>query len=385
MPGKRSKSEERERKRLYRQNRTSEQIALTQEKDRKKKKEVWNKKTKEEKDHANNAKREQMKRLRNKISKEKLNIRKTSREEQEQNKERIRKLRADQSEEEKKIERDKLRERMRDLRGQKCTEVRAYDRIVDRQGKRIMRMSLSGKEHLERNLKAKKGMSLLQSEGRLRKFARREPGMKIAKKDELFEWKEYMKTSKKHKEILSVNMPDIVSRINENARLEKEKKQQTDKNRDKGEWEYDGESGEYYWTGNIEPEYDQVHDFPSPPTKEGLEKAREAEKREMIELMKLRKQEIKEKRQKKNEERKKAMETPVTPLPKHELCEYERIREDIIREREEAMEQFKFFEKLEKTKMEIGLYKKRSKQGKRQCFFSNIKNKICYTHIFFCV
>ena len=113
--------------------------------------------------------------------------------------------------------------------------MRAYDRIVDRQGERIMRMSLSGKEHLERKLKAKKGMSLLQSEGRLRKFARREPGMKIAKKDELFEWKEYMKTSKKHKEILSVNKPDIVSRINENARLEKEKKQQTDKNRDKGE------------------------------------------------------------------------------------------------------------------------------------------------------
>ena len=131
-------------------------------------------------------------------------------------------------------------------------------------------------------------MSLLQSKGRLRKFARREPGMKIAKKDELFEWKEYMKTSKKHKEILSVNMPDIVSRINENAMLEKEKKQQIDKNHDKGEWEYDGESGEYYWTGNIEPEYDQVHDSPSPPTKEGLE----AEKREMIELMKLRKQEI---------------------------------------------------------------------------------------------
>ena len=55
------------------------------------------------------------------------------------------------------------------------------------------------------------------------------------------------------------------------------------------------------------------------------------------------------------------METPVTPLPKRELYEYERIREDIIREREDAMDQFKFFEKLEKTKMEIGIYKKRSK------------------------
>ena len=50
MPGKRSKSEERERKRLYRQNRTAEQTALAQEKDRNKKKEEWNRKTIEERE-----------------------------------------------------------------------------------------------------------------------------------------------------------------------------------------------------------------------------------------------------------------------------------------------------------------------------------------------
>ena len=132
MPGKRSKSEERERKRLYRQNRTAEQTALAQEKDRNKKKEEWNRKTIEEREEDN----------------------------------------------------EKKRVRMSLLRAGKSTEVRAYERIVDRQEKRIMRKGLSGKEHLERNLKAKKGMSLLKSEGRLRKFARREPGMKIAKIDE---------------------------------------------------------------------------------------------------------------------------------------------------------------------------------------------------------
>ena len=309
----RSKSEERERKRLYRQNRTAEQTALAQEKDRNKKKEEWNRKTIEEREEDN----------------------------------------------------EKKRVRMSLLRAGKSTEVRSYERIVDRQEKRIMRKGLSGKEHLERNLKAKKGMSLLKSEGRLRKFARREPGMKIAKIDELLEWKQFMKTNKKHKELLSKNQPDIVARINENARLEKERKQQTEKNCDQGEWEYNGESGEYSWTGNVEPEYDQEYDSPSFLTKEGLEKVRQAEKKEMIEQMKQRKQEIKEKRQKKYEERKKAMETPVNPLPKRELCKYERIREDIIREREEAMEQFKFFEDLEKTKMEIGLYKKGSKEEKK--------------------
>ena len=59
------------------------------------------------------------------------------------------------------------------------------------------------------------------------------------------------------------------------------------------------------------------------------------------------------------------METPVTPLPKRELCKYERIREDIIREREEAMAQSKFFENLEKTKTEIGLYKRANKEGNK--------------------
>jgi hypothetical protein len=100
MPGKRRKSEERERKRLYRQNRTPEQIVLDREKDRNKKKEEWSRKTEEEKDHENYAKRERMKRLRNETLKEKLTTRTTFRDEQEENRERIRKLRANQSEEE---------------------------------------------------------------------------------------------------------------------------------------------------------------------------------------------------------------------------------------------------------------------------------------------
>ena len=187
----------------------------------------------------------------------------------------------------------------------------------------------------------------------------------MQKNDELFEWKQYMQTSEKQKEILSKNQPDIVSRINETVRLEKERKRQAEENRDKGEWDYDGESGEYYWTGETEPEYDQTHDSPSILTKEELDRARQAEEREMLELMEQRKKDLKEKRQKKNEERRVAMDTPVNPLPKRELCKYERIREDIIREREEAMAKCRFFENLEKTKTEIGLYKKASKEGKK--------------------
>ena len=84
-----------------------------------------------------------------------------------------------------------------------------------------------------------------------------------------------------------------------------------------GEWLYSGESGEYYWAGDTEPEYvDQTYDNSSPPTKEDLEIARQAEEIEMAELMRQRKQDIKEKRQMKNEERKAVMEKPLTPLPK---------------------------------------------------------------------
>ena len=120
---------------------------------------------------------------------------------------------------------------MKNLRIEKSSEMSAYERIVKRQKEKIRRKNLSEKEYLEGNLAAKRGMRLLRSEGRLRKFANRETG----KKDELFQWKQYMQKSEKHREILSKNQPDIVSKINENARLEKERERLTEENRKKGE------------------------------------------------------------------------------------------------------------------------------------------------------
>ena len=40
------------------------------------------------------------------------------------------------------------------------------------------------------------------------------------------------------------------------------------------------------------------------------------------------------------------------------MCHYEKIREDIIRERKEAMDRFNFYEDLKKTKEEIVFYTK---------------------------
>ena len=60
----------------------------------------------------------------------------------------------------------------------------------------------------------------------------------------------------------------------------------------------------------------------------------------------------------KNEERKEALRNLIDAIPEKELCEYEKIREDIIKERNEAMANCKFFEELIETKKEIGLCKK---------------------------
>lgn len=380
MPRNRSKSEERERKRIYRQNRTPEKIATDKETDRKKKKEALSKKTEEAKKQENNARRERMARLRNDDkATPRIYI------EKEENRKRIMKLRAQQTLEEKEIENEKAKERMisirarkkveekeqereedkqrkRDITAERSTEECDYERIVQRQGKKKWRQGLSGKDHLVGNLIAKKGMQLLNVEGRLRRFAHREAGMKrTRKKDNLYEWKQYMQKSEKHKEILSRNQPDIVSRINKCIRQEQENERQKEEDRKKGYWDYNGESGEYYWTGDTEPEHD-FFDSPDPPTKEEIEIGRQAQERELEELMKQRKHEIEEKRQKKNKERRAAMQQPVNPLPERKLCQYEIIREEIIREREELMAKFEFMENLKKTKEEIGLYKKADKE-----------------------
>ena len=69
-------------------------------------------------------------------------------------------------------------------------------------------------------------------------------------------------------------------------------------------------------------------------------------------------QEQREKRKHEREKLKEAASKPIGPLPTRELCQHERIREDIMREREEAMAKFKFYENLEETKKSIGFYGK---------------------------
>ena len=67
------------------------------------------------------------------------------------------------------------------------------------------------------------------------------------------------------------------------------------------------------------------------------------------------------------------MKIPLDPLPERQLCEYEKIREDIIEERRLAMEECKFFEDLKNTKQEIGfeVQKEKPRKSKAQQMCTN--------------
>ena len=73
---------------------------------------------------------------------------------------------------------------------------------------------------------------------------------------------------------------------------------------------------------------------------------REAEKCLFEEQRKYEEEKKREKQRKKIQERKEAMSIPVDALPEKELCQYKKTREDIIKERNEAMAKCKFFEEL---------------------------------------
>ena len=68
-----------------------------------------------------------------------------------------------------------------------------------------------------------------------------------------------------------------------------------------------------------------------------------------------RKMEREEKRKQMQEKQKQEMNTLLEPLPERELCKYEIIREEIIRERMEAMKKCNFFKDLNEMKFKMGI------------------------------
>ena len=236
-------------------------------------------------------------------------------------------------------------------RAEKSVEDSDFDKIIERQRLREARQKQSGKDHLMRNLKAKKGMQLVNQEGTFRKFSRRERLMtKNHAKDDLFEWKNYWQRSDNHKQKLQNTKPDIVDRINEQMRLDKEsERQEKESNKQSGCYEWS------WWESETESENEDESSCKT-LTKDEHEHEEQEDHREREAVSNWLKHEQKEKRQRRREELKRAIAKPIAPLPERELCQYEKIREDIIRERKQAMANCKFFEDLQNTKERIGFY-----------------------------
>ena len=369
MRRKRSKSEEREIKKRYREKRSNEKILSDKEKDRERKKIEWSIKTDEEKRIMRDSVKIKMRKFRKNnfqgavgkmerkydeknANKERIRNKRENQTEEEKIgeikalKERMAKLRANQTDEEKEFEKEKDMRRKQKIRSNKSFEDIKYENVIKRLKMRKARKEQTGKEHLTKNLEAKKGMRLFSNEGRLRDFSKRLK--KTHKKEDFLDWQDYWESGEKERQKLTKLQPDIVDKINEKVRLEKERKRQHD--------EECGELYENYWMD--EDDDAMVSYVSNSQTQEEKEMIDEAERQEKEALVRYKKNEKKKKMQAKREQVKKAMATPLPPLPERELCQYEKIRENIIKEREEAFAKLKFFEDLHRTKVKIGLYQK---------------------------
>ena len=91
-----------------------------------------------------------------------------------------------------------------------------------------------------------------------------------------------------------------------------------------------------------------------------------------------RKKNEQERRKQKEKERKEAMNNPLKPLPFRELCEYKRLKEQRIKEINEAMAASNFFDDLKDYKKNIGLLQdagsKKTKEDDTKD--KNVKKKI---------
>ena len=88
-----------------------------------------------------------------------------------------------------------------------------------------------------------------------------------------------------------------------------------------------------------------------------MEELRQQEEKELEEFYIEKKRIAKEKRKEKNERIKAAMKVPIEAPPVKEMSKYEKIRLNIIKEREQAMAESGFFDDLLQYKKSIGLLK----------------------------
>lgn len=224
-----------------------------------------------------------------------------------------------------------------------------YEIIYNLLCMRKIRSSRNGKEHLLDNLDAKKGMQLLKNEGRLKPFHERS----FREIKEIDIWRRFMRRGKEYSSILKIKKPKTAEMLEEQfekewkayeAKLEHERPL-----REKGYLEMNLVDGQVWWTGKEPPTEDDINPYEDVPVNDGWQGESELTDKEWedlqyswyLESVKERRNEDRERRNKIAREnyhkRKEGLSEPIS-MPEVEMSEYEKIRESIIKERNEALE-----------------------------------------------
>ena len=132
--------------------------------------------------------------------------------------EKKRKARLKMSEEQREHTREVDRIRKKEENERRCEEGKEFEKIKLKHRIRELRNQRTGKEKLQQNLDAKRGMRLLNEKGSLNEFQRR----RGRNTTEMFDWEIFVRKGKKQSEIVEDYKPDIVERINKKMRKEKE-------------------------------------------------------------------------------------------------------------------------------------------------------------------
>ena len=257
----------------------------------------------------------------------------------------------------------------------RCEVEIEFDKIDTLLMMRKKRQERNGKEHLLDNLDATHGMRLLKEFGPMkgRDFMRR----KAREKDEEVLWKMFWEKGQKYKNILENCKPDIAEMLKEKeetAKKEKEERDKIEKDLDeKGRWNYDNSLADYVWSLPDEHghhvslyEYNKEYEWVSPTNEEILRIAREnrdpeeeAKRDKEYEeyrqiLREINDPEGEERRRKRKEKKEKLQEEMAKPISmpiQGEKSEYERVRDNTIRERHLAMKESGMFDAKELDKI----------------------------------
>ena len=232
-----------------------------------------------------------------------------------------------------------------------------YERIASAVRMLKLRKKRTRKEHLLDKMKAQKGMRILKEEGRVKVYRERES----RGSDKMTLWRKFSLNNAERKLVLAKRNPEMAKKLEleeemkrieakrEREKREEELKLRKEKRlRDGGIWEYDFLCGEYYWDGEGPPILEHNDDQDDPYTEEenrdclrraeaALEKAYEDEKRkkreERAELKRAWRQQQKEK-----------LQEPINIEQSDIASAYEKLRDQNMKEREEAMKESGLFD-----------------------------------------